>query len=135
MNCPSRTDNADGRDGWNQSPNLLSGSTREDFNGMANTRILRRIDSSDPVLLLSNDDVPDAQRSRKNSTATIRITTSQSLQPSHVSGVHPGSDIPGDGANSQSRLANLLTKARNVLIKFGKFVGPGFMVSGVKFDA
>jgi metal iron transporter len=115
---------------------MLSGTTREDFNGMANTRILRRIDSSDPVLLLSNDDVPDAQRPRKNSTATIRIaSTLTSQHPGHVSGVHSGSDIAGSGTNIQSRLANLLTKTRNILIKFSKFVGPGFMVSGVKFDA
>jgi metal iron transporter len=137
MNCPSRTDNADGRDGWNQSPNLLSATTREDFNGIANTRILRRIESNDPVLLVSNDEVPDAQRPRKNSAAVVRLTrtlTSQSLHRGHVNNMPPGCDGPNNQTKCPSKQVKILTKARNVLMTFGKFVGPGFMVSSVEPD-
>src|SRR5690348_15564727 len=44
MNCPSRTDDTDGREGWNQSPNLLAGTTREDFNGRTNATARRSLD-------------------------------------------------------------------------------------------
>ena len=132
MNCPSRTDDTDGRDGWNQNPNLLSGTTREDFNGMANTRILRRIASNDPVLLVSNDEVQDAQRPRKNSAATVRIArtlTNQSLPRDHVNGITSNRDDSHAGTSYSSGAANFFAKARRVLVKFSKFIGPGFMVS------
>lgn len=137
MNCPSRTDNTDGRDGWNQSPNLLSATTREDFNGMANTRILRRIESNDPALFVSNDEVPDAQRPRKNSVATVRLArtfTSQSLPWGHVDIVPSRCDDPNDQTKCPPKLAKFFLKARNVLVTFGKFVGPGFMVSSVELN-
>ena len=137
MNCPSRTDNTDGREGWNQSPNLLSATTREDFNGMANTRILRRIESNDPVLLVSDDLVPDAQRPRKNSVATVRLAkalTSQSLREGHVGSIPSGCDDPKDQTKCPPQLAKFLTKARDVLVTFSKFIGPGFMVSSVELD-
>jgi metal iron transporter len=137
MNCPSRTDNADGRDGWNQSPNLLSATTREDFNGMANTRILRRIESNDPVLFVSNNEVPDAQRPRKTSAAAVRLVkalTSQSLHRGHVNRMPSGCDDSNNQTKCPPTLAKFLTKARNILVTFSKFIGPGFMVSSVELD-
>ena len=109
MNCPSRPNNPNGREGWNQSPNLLSGTTREDFNGMANARVLRRIETSDPVSLKSIDDVPDGQRPRKNSAATITLATTltlpgQSVEKEQVeSNIFPCDD-PNDDDDSKSRL-------------------------------
>ena len=73
MNCPSRTDNPNGREGWNQSPNLHSGTTREDFNGMANARVLRRIEPGEPVSNNPDDEISDAQRPQKNAAPTVKI--------------------------------------------------------------
>ena len=56
MNCPSRTDDTDGREGWNQSPNLLAGTTRADFNGRTNATARRTLDPDVP-----GEDVPIAQ--------------------------------------------------------------------------
>ncbi|KAL5346759.1 NRAMP-like transporter smf-3 [Pseudogymnoascus australis] len=56
MNCPSRTDDTDGREGWNQSPNLLAGTTRADFNGRTNATARRSLDPGIP-----GDDIPIAQ--------------------------------------------------------------------------
>lgn len=56
MNCPSRTDDTDGREGWNQSPNLLAGTTRADFNGRTNATARRSLDPDVP-----GEDVPIAQ--------------------------------------------------------------------------
>ncbi|TVY39780.1 Manganese transporter [Lachnellula subtilissima] len=48
MNCPSRTEEPEG-DGFNQNPSSLAAdlTTRQDLNGIANTRILRRTSSSE----------------------------------------------------------------------------------------
>ena len=56
MNCPSRTDDTDGREGWNQSPNLLAGTTRADFNGRTNATARRSLDPDVP-----GEDDPIAQ--------------------------------------------------------------------------
>jgi metal iron transporter len=130
MNCPSRPDNSNGREGWNQNPNLLSGTTREDFNGMANARVLRRIETNDPVSLKSNDEVPDAQRPRKNSAATRRLDTtltSQSVEKKQVKFNIFRCHGPS-GETSGSCLPSFFSNSRKVLVTFGKFVGPGFMV-------
>lgn len=52
MNCPSRTDDTLLHDGWNQSPNFLSPdlTTRQDLNGIANTRENKGDDSGPGTL-------------------------------------------------------------------------------------
>jgi hypothetical protein len=130
MNCPSRTDNPNGREGWNQSPNLHSGSTREDFNGMANTRVLRRIGPGEPVLINSDDEVSDAQKSRKISAAAVRIATVSTSQKVDGDYGNPGVLHCDDSSGNRKHfcLPSFLSKIRKVLLTFGKFVGPGFMV-------
>jgi metal iron transporter len=130
MNYPSRTDNPNAREGWNQSPNLHSGTTREDFNGMANTRVLRRIEPGEPVLKPSDDEVSDAQRPRKNSTQTIRIAITSAGHKVEEDLVNPDA-LHCDGSSGNGDhfcLPSLFSKTRKVLVTFGKFVGPGFMV-------
>ena len=130
MNCPSRTDNPNAREGWNQSPNLHSGTTREDFNGMANTRVLRRIEPGQPVSEISDEKVSDVQRPGKTSEPTIKITTTatgQSVDEDHLNRDVLHCDDSGDYGNL-SCLPSFLSKTRKVLVTYSKFVGPGFMV-------
>src|SRR5579859_897290 len=49
MNCPSRTDNTLTHDGWNQNPHALASdlTTRQDLNGIANSRTYRDHRASD----------------------------------------------------------------------------------------
>lgn len=104
---------------------------------MANTRILRRIESIDPVLFLSHDEVPDAQRPRKYSAGTVRLArtfTGQSLPRGHVNRMPSGCDDTNDETKCPSQLAKIPAKARNVLVTFAKFVGPGFMVSDLRLN-
>ncbi len=58
MNCPSRTEEPEGT-GFNQNPNALAAdlTTREDLNGIANARVLRRIASSEAAETIPDDDV------------------------------------------------------------------------------
>lgn len=52
MNCPSRTDDTLLHDGWNQNPRLLSPdlTTRQDLNGISNTRENKDDDSGPGTL-------------------------------------------------------------------------------------
>ncbi len=130
MNCPSRTDNPNGREGWNQSPNLHSGTTREDFNGMANARVLRRIEPGEPVLINSDDEVSGHQRPRKSSATAARVARTLTYQRGDEHHVTPAPPHSEDSSDSTARACfpAVLSRTRKVLVTFGKFVGPGFMV-------
>ncbi|KAL5349602.1 NRAMP-like transporter smf-3 [Pseudogymnoascus australis] len=65
MNCPSRTENTDGRECWNQNPNALEGTTREDFNGRTNARLLRQLSPDELPDEAFPDEGPDAPTSKK----------------------------------------------------------------------
>jgi hypothetical protein len=121
MNCPSRTDDTDGREGWNQSPNLLAGTTREDFNGRTNATVRRR---SDP------DGLPDDVTSTQDSTDTpppkMLVPNLKQLN-GHVSDLG-AADAEGGGGSGGHGMSSFLHKAKKIFITFGSFVGPGFMV-------
>jgi metal iron transporter len=138
MNCPDRTDNLDGREGWNQSPNDLAGSTREDFNGIANARTLRRLDPEDTVTGVPDTENtgPRPRNNRRNSVATVKLArtlTSQNPDPHHVTVNAFDMDEPANNPGGSGGSVNLLKQARKVLVTFGKFIGPGFMVSVATF--
>ncbi|KAG9243292.1 natural resistance-associated macrophage protein-domain-containing protein [Calycina marina] len=118
MNCPSRTDEPEGM-GMNQSPPSLSAelTTRADLNGMANSRALRRSEEGEPYLVVdSNDDEPG----RGNSGVVV------------TEGV--GEDGDGPSKSGGGGVVNRLMRARDVVKKFGKFMGPGMMIAVAYID-
>jgi metal iron transporter len=131
MNCPSRTEEPEGT-GFNQNPSALSAdlTTREDLNGMANTRELRRISSTEIESgIATNQD--DAERGKN------LITLGEKGGQSHVDGDSGASAVDiAAGGNGSGRGAGGIgvqfmkgfMKMRNFVVKYGKFVGPGFMV-------
>lgn len=132
MNCPSRTDNLDGREGWNQNPNHLSNTTRQDLNGIANSRILRRSDADEPVEEAANMQSPDTSRRRKIyplASKLARAMTSRSLPQEHVTTTSFVVDDSGNGPNGSDGEPGFPHRVRKIIMTFGKFVGPGFMVS------
>lgn len=123
MNCPSRTDEPPESDGYNQNPSSLSAdlTTREDLNGKANSRVLRRLASSeiqDPVDSRSDQDTP---RKKEPSSVGEKAVAIEGV------GHGGGEEIGGEGEGSWA--ARAFMKARRGLINYAKFVGPGFMVS------
>jgi metal iron transporter len=121
MNCPSRTDNVDGREGWNQSPNLLSGTTRQDFNGRTNTRLLRRIDPDGPSNEMTMDQLPDLDPSSKNCKTNITERTQTRARESLGD--------PASPQNTSTRSPSFLFQVvKKAVVTYCKFVGPGFMV-------
>jgi metal iron transporter len=151
MNCPSRTD-AIVEDGMNQSPNAFAPdiTTRSDFGQIANARLQRdhRVgvggDATDTetVALQQLAKGPD-----KNGTSVFAAA-------GEGGGDGGGLGRAGDGAMSSERnnsgdskaspnssqpsrvppIKHLFHRARGVLVKYGKFVGPGFMISVAYID-
>jgi metal iron transporter len=140
MNCPSRTEEPEG-DGFNQNPSALSGdlTTRQDLNGIANARMLRRIASSEVENVVERN--PDDDVNPKKPKLTTIISLTRRTKPSHVGesiGTSPAPAIlvasegagEGGGSNGGKRgfLMKWFNEAKKFFMTFGKFVGPGFMV-------
>lgn len=137
MNCPSRTDNMDGHDAWNQNPNPLEGTTREDFN-RTNSRILRRLDPAGPSDDHAMHEAREAEpRDGKNASwMGVETTASQvnSLAELHVMRGVQYTQEPDFTPSSPARSASFLQKAQRWMKIYGQFIGPGFMISVAYID-
>ena len=107
MNCPSHTDDPIDQPQWNQSPPLLSRdlTTRQDMNGRANGREHR-------------DRTTDENHSVSESTPLIPFI---SRGDAAVEGRDP-------------KCPNSISRAFQILRKFARFVGPGFLVAVAYID-
>lgn len=144
MNCPSRTDEIPGSDGRNQNPPALAGdlTTRQDLNGIANLRVQRHHES-DP-----DADRMDDANNRENSCpvepfgAKGTSFSGGSKCRKDVSKDHGSKEdmLPGAPARigprqlSLGRLRSYGVQGWKVVRKFGRFVGPGFMISVAYID-
>lgn len=146
MNCPSRTDEPPRDAGWNQNPPGLSASltTRQDLNGMVNLRTnqdsSKEADDSraesdgckddvesarvaPPPSLVNNDCKGKPKSSRESWTAILaKATPSQLHAPwKWLLKVH-------------GPAGNLARKVWHTVSKFGKFIGPGFIIAVAYID-
>lgn len=112
MNCPSRTDEPDGT-GMNQSPDALAAdlTTREDLNGRANARALRRCVSGE-------------------------VEVEREIEDGESSGAGAGKGreggVGGGGKGGREGmgmgLRRVFARCKEAVKKFGAFVGPGMLV-------
>lgn len=129
MNCPSRTDEPEGT-GLNQSPNALAAdlTTRQDFNGIANSRTLRRMPDFKNVNGVREGDPDNEMPSKGDSLAGTQGHVPSCISTfDGVEGVRASTRGWSNGIGS-FRVANWFSRARGVVVKFGKFTGPGFIV-------
>jgi metal iron transporter len=143
MNCPSRTEEPEGT-GFNQNPSALSAdlTTRNDLNGIANSRELRRIPNTgiDGVVEPAPDD--NFEKSKGTGFGNMRaVALEEKTSDRHVgeeSGTTmametfgAGGESTGGGADGyRGRFSHYFGKAKKTMVTYGKFVGPGMMVSG-----
>ena len=136
MNCPSRTDELPRHDGLNQNPSGLAGdlTTRQDLNGIVNTRTEQDIST-----------MPDEAKTQQSIIlAADRMDPGDDLDKGWK---HPGTsptDVPtGTGPVStggrktirfSGEVSSMLSTAGRILMKYSKFVGPGFMVAVAYID-
>jgi hypothetical protein len=108
MNCPSRTDRCESHPDWNQNPALLSPdlTTRADLNGVVNLRARNGVE-------------PDPNDGREKHEAIE--TLAQRLEDTSIE--------PMDIGPPGTRKSGFIQKARDVLVRYAHFVGPGFLVT------
>ena len=149
MNCPSRTDETLEHDGWNQNPSRLAAdlTTRQDLNGIANSRAQRGhvLDTTElsEGTTIGNDQVADPPAfSVKHSEPETGLdkggqATKQSVLDhpagSHVS-VQSLQSTPRGGFNWVRSVRHFMQRSVQALAKYGKFVGPGFMIAVAYID-
>lgn len=147
MNCPSRVDHVD-TDGWNQNPPALNAdaTTQADLNHMANARLQRdhRIDPVDPSW--ANVDPGQEHTEGKENTAPLNTgnvkSSAKGSERFVATATLSASSSPGNGGNNgrkvlrdwRNGLQGMARRTVQVLIKYGKFVGPGFMVAVAYID-
>ncbi|KAH8884704.1 transporter smf2 [Thozetella sp. PMI_491] len=154
MNRPSRTDEPQKGDGYNQSPNALSNdlTTNQDLNGISNARELGRAEAlsmrdSPPSNHEGENNPPDARDVGKgqmhvgwvtNASATIGSTPGESppttvkvADGAHGRDPNSGSGNDPDGGSGRRPIVERLI---GHIKTFGKFVGPGFMVAVAYID-
>ncbi|KAI9752996.1 MAG: hypothetical protein M4579_005381 [Chaenotheca gracillima] len=148
MNCPSRTDDIAGHDGWNQSPPALAAdtTTRQDMSGVANLRS-RRDHQIDPGELEKENSVDANANITPQSHAPAAPTNDisgqrgfsaagrSSVELEHIrQGKSKPSMLPTRPDGPLSPTARAAHTVWNGFKKFAKFVGPGFMVSVAYID-
>jgi len=136
MNCPSRNDDTLAHPGWNQSPPPFSPdiTTRNDFNGLANSRVHRKHATSDGGGTgndkLSLDPTPhtldDPELMEKTPDGEVIAASSGCKPPSRTSG-SPHRPFKSFFLSSTAICARKL-------VKFGRFVGPGFLIAVAYID-
>jgi len=144
MNCPSRTDEIDEHDGWNQNPPSLSGdlTTRSDLNGISNLRLQRdRLPIDDNVLdieLNKEMDDPLGLHSVKRpvSVPSNTLVDAAGSVEKHGQSVEVGGGPSRRSSGEPNKPAGSTwtRKFGQALIKFSKFIGPGFMVAVAYID-
>ncbi|CAG7920889.1 unnamed protein product [Penicillium olsonii] len=132
MNCPSRNDDTLAHPSWNQSPPPFSAdtTTRNDFNGLANSRVHRRhaasSDTADDPASIENR--PHSQQERdpgKEKSPSGEVTAA-------------GGDSPPESRSPRlpfsEYLHSLVLRWAQTLVKFGRFIGPGFLIAVAYID-
>lgn len=140
MNCPSRTDDTLEHPDWNQNPSRLSAdtTTRNDFNGTANSKVHRRRASGvggavgDGTMLIESQ-----QQNQRQSDADNEKHTTTGEVVSAASG--PCKQPETDSGSPRRSLNNFFCASffqhfARSLAKFGRFVGPGFLVAVAYID-
>ena len=148
MNCPSRTDEVSEHPGWNQSPPSLAAdlTTRQDLNGIANLRNRRdRIppdrdpqdeDPREMFETLPSRNFQPESRSPLAEKHTVSERTVDSSEDAR-SNTRPSTTTASTSAGGSSPVPCVSASVEGIgktLIKFGKFIGPGFIISVAYID-
>lgn len=148
MNCPSRTDETTDREGWNQNPPGLAAdlTTRQDLNGIANSRAQRNhltnITELAEGAIEHGNNVEQPDRGAKD----IELNNKSCTQSLGIEQLPDGNIIRsnlrsgrlfsrrGSGPGHVEVARGFVRRSGQVLVKYSKFIGPGFMISVAYID-
>lgn len=136
MNCPSRTDDTLEHPGWNQNPPPFSPdtTTRNDFNGIANSRVHRKHAANTGAVGDDTMSIDTGPRSRQDTDPGIEKTPDGEVIAA-ASGVSPPSRTSGSSSRPfKTFLKESAVHCARSLVKFGHFVGPGFLIAVAYID-
>ncbi|KAL4798727.1 natural resistance-associated macrophage protein-domain-containing protein [Aspergillus venezuelensis] len=134
MNCPSRTDDTLQHPGWNQNPPPLNAdaTTREDFNGMANAKVFRgpRIGVGEGRISITEDSTatPDSDEPYPKAGKTGGAVSASSGHQPERNSEPPRRYFPSFPIHSY------WSRVIQSIVKFGRFVGPGFLIAVAYID-
>ena len=133
MNYTSRNDDVEDHPDWNQSPQDLNSdaTTRADLNGIVNSRAHRQEESSPN--LPSEDAIQDAVHDDQRPPEK----TAEDKAALPVANVSSMSGIRTESSSTLRhplKSSNVLARARDVLVKYAGFVGPGFLIAVAYID-
>lgn len=138
MNCPSRTDEPDERDGWNQSPPDLSGdlTTRADLNGIANLRTQRdaAVSVADPSQVDGWIELDEPDSSTRPHPKSYRAEGGKGSSDAIPSPSYHTANSQRPHHGYQTLALNSARRIAKAMVKYVKFIGPGFMVAVAYID-
>ncbi|CAI7612911.1 unnamed protein product [Penicillium pancosmium] len=136
MNCPSRTDDDLEHPGWNQNPPTFSPdtTTRSDLNGIANSRVHRKRPGNDGGAIgddtMSIDSRPQSLNEPDLATEKSpggEVIAASGCQPPSMTGRSPRRPF-------NDYLSSSALHCGRSLAKFGRFIGPGFLIAVAYID-
>ncbi|KAJ5093550.1 hypothetical protein N7456_009411 [Penicillium angulare] len=138
MNCPSRTDDTITHPRWNQNPAPLNPdtTTRNDFNGLANSRVHRKNATGvggavgEDTLSIASDPRPLSPDSDPGS---------EKVPDGGVTAVASGCEPPTRASGSPRRpfknyISSSAQHCAQSCVKFARFIGPGFLIAVAYID-
>lgn len=139
MNCPSRTDEDVDRPGWNQNPPASAAdlTTRQDFNGIVNSRA--KLDRDCMLKEEAKNEVNDDHMKDRPPRPDLPTRTSRDLTDNEQrqNPREPPRGLTARFSNfplPQWKLPPPAQRFGQIIVKFGRFIGPGFMVAVAYID-
>ena len=139
MNCPSRTDDDLDHPSWNQNPPSLAAdlTTRQDLNGIVNSRT--KLDTDCTLVDEAEKEVDDGHAKDRPPDARLPAPSCADLSDYEPPTAAPKPRIRrigpfGLGDLPPWKATTCLQRFGQILTKFGKFIGPGFMVAVAYID-
>ena len=136
MNCPSRTDDDLDHPSWNQNPSSFAAdlTTRQDLNGIVSSRTKLGTDCT--LVDGAENEVDDGYAKDRRPNAHLPVASGGDV---------PDHEPPTEPRKTRARTIGLrdllpskaptwLQRFGQILTKFGKFIGPGFMVAVAYID-
>ncbi|KAI1192872.1 natural resistance-associated macrophage protein-domain-containing protein [Nemania serpens] len=143
MNQTSRTDEPEEGDGLNQSPNAFSNDlvTNQDMNGIANarerrSRKSRSMDNSGQPIA---QDIPASSDEDEDARLSKGLADGDGQSPGKTNSTqvndNPAAyDVSAGGSPNRGGPTSLPHKLFHLIVTFGKFIGPGFLVAVAYID-
>lgn len=136
MNCPSRTDDTLEHPGWNQNPPPFSpeSTTRQDFNGIANSRVHRKLAANTGSATGDDTMSIDPRPQCLEDQDPIKVEALDGEVFAIPSGDQPSRTSESPRRPFQSYVKSSTLHCARSIAKFAHFVGPGFLVAVAYID-